>query len=98
MGIIMAERTVCERTQRAARRGGGGGFTLIELLVVVGIIALLISILLPSLGKAKELANRVYCAANLRGMVQSLNIYGQENNDVFPMVNQPASPYTWANQ
>lgn len=62
------------------------GFTLIELLVVVSIIALLMSILLPSLGKAKELANRVHCTANLRGICQSMAIYGQENNDLYPSV------------
>jgi prepilin-type N-terminal cleavage/methylation domain-containing protein len=72
------------------------GFTLIELLVVVAIIALLVSILLPALGKAKELTRRVACAANLRGIGQSLAMYKMSNGDRFPVINGCLTPNgTW---
>ena len=60
------------------------GFTLIELLVVVAIIALLISILLPSLARARELAKRAVCRANMRGIGQSCYIYSNDYEDTFP--------------
>lgn len=60
------------------------GFTLVELLVVIGIIALLISILLPSLSKARETANRAKCAANLKQIGTAFKLYANENNGAYP--------------
>ena len=75
--------TLRQKTQR--------GFTLIELLVVISIIALLIAILLPSLAKAKELANRAVCSANIRGIIQSMVTYANSNNSIFPCTPGPDS-------
>ena len=60
------------------------GFTLVELLVVIGIIALLISILLPSLNKARESARKVACASNQRELSNMLRIYATEYEDQVP--------------
>ena len=63
-----------------ARNHRHHGFTLIELLVVVAIIALLISVLLPSLSQAREQAKRAVCLSNLRSLGTSMNTYANDDD------------------
>ena len=58
---------------------------MVELLVVIGIIALLISILLPSLSKARESAQRVACLTNLRSVMQMMHMYAADNKGQIPL-------------
>jgi prepilin-type N-terminal cleavage/methylation domain-containing protein len=61
------------------------GFTLVELLVVIGIIAVLISVLLPTLTKAKESAKRTQCLSNLRQLAVLINMYANGSNQQIPI-------------
>jgi prepilin-type N-terminal cleavage/methylation domain-containing protein/prepilin-type processing-associated H-X9-DG protein len=67
---------------RPERDSHRGAFTLVELLVVIGIIALLMGILLPALGRAREAAHAVACLANLRQIVQACHAYSSDNRGV----------------
>ena len=62
-------------------------FTLIELLVVIAIISLLVSILLPSLNRAKDLARGVVCMSNLKGLLLQNQFYTNDNEGAFPKCN-----------
>ena len=61
-----------------------GAFTLIELLVVIAIIAILASMLLPTLSRAKESGRRISCVNNLRQLDVSLRMYVDENDGYYP--------------
>jgi prepilin-type N-terminal cleavage/methylation domain-containing protein len=71
------------------RLGARLGFTLAELLVVIGIIALLVALLMPALGRAREAANSVKCEAQQRQIVQAMILHANEHKGYMPLVGWP---------
>ena len=81
-------QTLVRSTRRPGIRSHGPGFTLIELLVVISIVALLVAILLPALGEARERARITVCGTNMRQVGIGAGLYGSDNNQWLP-------PYYW---
>jgi prepilin-type N-terminal cleavage/methylation domain-containing protein/prepilin-type processing-associated H-X9-DG protein len=83
---------ISERVASGVRRGG---FTLVELLVVIGIIAMLVAILIPTLGRARAQALSTACASNLRQLYVAQSFYADENIGRFTAVQYAGATTTW---
>jgi len=84
--------------QRAGRRSAGcflrRAFTLVELLIIISILSLLMSILVPTLSRSKELARRVVCASHIRALISACLTYAGEHRERLPYLhigNTPSS-------
>lgn len=73
-----------KRDRQCSQNQIASGFTLVELLVVIGIISVLIGILLPALAAARESANRIKCAGNLRQLGQFIYLFAKDHKDRVP--------------
>ena len=94
----METNAVANRSERKQARAVHKGFTLIELLVVIAIIAILASMLLPALAKAKEAGKRIACVNDERQLGLSTRMYVDDNQDQFPVRPSNGSQPRWPEQ
>jgi prepilin-type processing-associated H-X9-DG protein len=88
----------CEELRTAPVRRRSGAFTLMEMLVVASIIVVIIAILLPAIGKARESGRRARCVSNMTQLGHGLTAYCLDNNGAFPATasaSGAANPADW---
>jgi prepilin-type N-terminal cleavage/methylation domain-containing protein len=93
LGLDLIRRTGLIRIMTIRSTTSRRAFTLIEILVVIGIIAILMSILIPVMGRAKQAASRTACLAQLKDIGNFFQMYLNENKQRVPRVNPlPSDP------
>jgi prepilin-type N-terminal cleavage/methylation domain-containing protein/prepilin-type processing-associated H-X9-DG protein len=97
-GLSISSRA---KVHRDGSRNHPGGFTLIELLVVIAVIAILASLLLPALTRAKEKGQGVFCMNNHRQLAYAWKMYAEDSHEILPYAstfggNNPPDQYAWS--